>query len=230
MTITFDGCSRATQPPDRLTQAGQLALAEAVRLWHADIIDPSVADLTDPDRPGHERAIRSREHIDRMLKAAGWGGHAPYAGNRRGPEWCGIFAAACWRVAGIKPELLATWFASTYRLFAWAHYRSFNSKANPKPPSGPYRVAVKLTGLRADQVNTRAGDVLVVGDGSPEYGDHITIVKSYADGVFATISGNGGGVGPDGKHREGVVARDFQLTGTGYRALWLYRPAVGDLA
>lgn len=211
-------------PEEKLDAAGRAALAAAIRLWQSDIIDPSAADIA----AGHARALRDRAAIDAILTACGWTWCVPYAGNHRGPEWCGLTAGACWREAGLDPGILRTWFASTYRLFVWANYRAFDDKhQNRKPAEGPFRVAVKLTG--AVDIDARPGDILIVGDGSPEVGDHITIVEGYANGVFSTISGNGGGQGPDGKHREGVVRRDFPLAGTGYRAMWLYRPAPGDL-
>jgi hypothetical protein len=237
MTLTFDGCSQATQQ-DRLREAGVRAYRAAAEIWCRDIIDPSAADLAPPPvgsvarERAHTRAVQSRMEIDSMLNACGWGWATPYKGNRLGPEWCGIFAAKCWREAGLDPALLATWFPSTYRLHAWAHYNPFDDKhPNRKPATGPYRLAVKLTGLKPEQVDAQAGDIVVVGDGSPEHGDHITVLEGFdkTRGLFSTVSGNGGGAGPDGKHREGVVVRDFPLAGTGYRAMWLYRPALSDL-
>lgn len=229
MTATSSGCASSTAT-DRLAAAGERALREAIRLFESDIIDPAAADLADSKRPLHGRAVSDREKIDAILAASGWTWAVPYAGNRRGPEWCGLTAGACWRAAGLDPKWLATYFASTYRMALFFAYRSFDDKhPNPAPPQGAARrLAQNLSRLNAG-VDARPGDILVVGDGSPEAGDHITIVESYADGVFKTISGNGGGTGPDGKRREGVVRRDFALAGTGYRAMWLYRPAASDL-
>jgi len=105
------------------------------------------------------------------------------------------------------------------------------------PHIGPHRLAVKFNrhmpelDEHGQAFSPREGDILVVGDATPIYGDHITLVKSYdaTNGVFETVSGNGGGDGPDGKYREGVVVRGYALNGPGYRALWLYRPAPSDL-
>jgi len=83
-----------------------------------------------------------------------------------------------------------------------------------------------------DGSSPRAGDIVVVGDGVPGAGDHITVLVSFdaATGTFRTISGNGGGLGPDGNRREGVVKADFiAAPASGYRVLWVYRPALGDL-
>jgi hypothetical protein len=74
-----------------------------------------------------------------------------------------------------------------------------------------------------------AGDILMIGGGSPAMGNHITIVESYAAGVFQTISGNGVGLGPDGKRRQGIVRAAVHLGGGGYCARRLVRPAAADL-
>lgn len=207
-----------------LARAGELAIAEAERYWNLDIYDPSHSDKS-------TRANESRANIDAMLRACGWTWQIPYNGNGQ-VEWCGIFAGACWRAAGLNPKWLATYFASTYRLDLWARYQAFDpAHPNPRPVSMRRRLFAEL-----DQNSTsvpfepRAGDILMIGDGNPAAGDHITLVVSYdpVQRTFRTLEGNGGGVGPDGNHREGVVRAVRKLGGPGYCARRLIRPGVDD--
>jgi hypothetical protein len=220
MTATQDGCASSTAE-DRLIAAGKAAVAEAARLWSSDICDPQRSDHT-------PRGEHSRKAIQSIVNAGGWT-WLNYRGDRD-VEWCGLFAAACWRVAGLNPKWFATFWASTYRLDRWCRYQDFNDTKNPKPASGPYRLIANLdSGSKSLPFEPRAGDILMVGDGIPAFGDHITLVESYADGVFRTIEGNGNGLGPDGKRRQGVVRATRNLGGSGYCARRLIRPAPGDL-
>ncbi len=211
---------------ERLRLAGERALAEAVRYFELDIYDPSAWDKS-------PRADRSRKLIDQFLRASGWTWKVPYRGNEPGAvQWCGLFVGACWRAAGIDTKWLATFFASTLRLAAWARYRPWNEIPNPRPASsdGLRRIS-ELGGGKSPTFAPRAGDILIVGDGKPGEGDHITLVERYdpETRTFSTINGNGGGKGPDGKRREGVVRTDYKIGGPGYRALWLYRLGIDDL-
>ena len=223
MTTTKEGCATSTET-DRLELAGRAAITEAARLWSSDVFDP-------PRNDHSPRAQASRKAIEGIVHAGGWT-WLDYRGDGD-VEWCGLFAAACWRAAGIDPRWLATYFASTYRLDLWARYRSFNAKTpNDRPAHGPWRHVANLD--RASKVlpwEPRAGDVLMIGDGSPEFGDHICLVESYdaSRRVFATIEGNGIGIGPDGHRRQGIVRGARHLGGTGYCARRLIRPAPRDL-
>lgn len=225
MTVTSDGCSQATRRVPDLVEAGQAAVAEAVRLWQADVYDPPRSDKS-------EAAARSRRVIDEILMAAGWDWQVPYKGDGQ-VEWCGLMAAACWRAAGLDPKWLATYFASTYRLDTWAKYRDFNpDKPNRRPASGPYRLIGELDAHSTDlPFDPQAGDILMIGDGNPAMGDHICLVVEYdrARKLFMTIEGNGVGLGPDGKRRQGIVRGLRLLGGQGYCARRLIRPAPGDL-
>jgi hypothetical protein len=224
VTITFDGCSQATRKPD-LADAGTRAVTEAIRLWQADVFDPKRNDQSDA-------AVRSRRVIDEILMAAGWDWQVPYKGDGQ-VEWCGLFAAACWRAAGIDTKWLATYFASTYRLDTWAKYRDFNpGKPNKRPDHGPYRLVAELDeNSKVLPFEPQAGDILMIGDGQPAMGDHICLVVSYdaTRKAFSTIEGNGMGIGPDGKRRQGIVRGLRLLGGQGYCARRLIRPAPGDL-
>jgi hypothetical protein len=224
MTITFDGCSQATKHPD-LADAGLRAVAEATRLWQADVFDPQRSDKS-------AAADHSRKIIDEILMASGWEWQVPYKGDGQ-VEWCGLFAAACWRAAGLDTKWLATYFASTYRLDTWARYRDFNpDRPNKKPEQGPYRLLAEFTDLSTDvPFEPQAGDILMIGDGSPVMGDHITLVVEYdrARKIFTTLEGNGVGIGPDGKRRQGIVRAERHIGGEGYCARRLIRPAPSDL-
>jgi hypothetical protein len=209
-----------------LEAAGRRALEAALVLFGRDIVDPAKSDHgTNADRCRHE--------IEACLKAGGRADLIPYLGDGH-CQWCGYFLAKCYLEAGIDPALLPTWFGSTWRLWAFATYHDFDDEhRNPRPSSGPYRLACELDG-KAPTFEPRAGDILIVGNGSPKEGDHITIVESFdaATGTFVTISGNGSGTGPKGNSREGVSRKSFKLKGDAgaYIAMWLYRIAPGDLA
>jgi len=206
-----------------IASAGNQALVEALLLFHRDVYDPPVSDQS-------AAGNASRHVIEEICTSAGWIWEVPYKGINQ-VEWCGLFAGACWHAAGLDPKWLATYFASTYRIDAWANYEAFDAKhPNPRPKDGPYRLIANL-----DQSSTTLpftpmpGDILMIGDGHPAFGQHITIVESYAAGVFSTISGNGIGLGPDGKRRRGIVRAAAHLGGGGYCARRLVRPSVGDL-
>lgn len=209
-----------------IIDAGRRALAEAQRLFALDVYDP-------PRGLHNEPAERSRRVISDILKACGWTWPEVYPYDHDGQvEWCCLFAGACWRQAGLDPKWLAVFFASTMRLDAWAAYERWNEHQNPKPAAGPFRL---LAELDAHSITVpfvpQEGDILLIGDGSPAAGDHCTIVESYdpARRTFQTISGNGVGLGPDGKRRQGVVRSEVRLGGPGFCARRLIRPSPLDL-
>lgn len=214
---------------DAVTRAGKRAVLEAERLFATDITDFAEGS-TNPNVPRWKAAIQA------IINASGWT-WVKYVGNTRDPkeacQWCGMFAAACWRAAGIDPKWLATFWASTARLDNWAKGEHWNGE-----PAGGPRPYIALTpkSKPADVrfpggLLPRAGDILVVGDTAPKDGDHITLVVSYDDdtGTFHTINGNGGGLGPDGKRREGVVKTDYTLGVGPYYPLRVYRVLESDL-
>lgn len=212
-------------PPDahNVTSHGQSAIAAAKWFWEQDIYDPPKA-LKSP------KANASREHIDNMLRLCGWTWEIPYLGDGQ-VEWCGLFAGACWVKAGLKPEHAKTFFPSTYRLSVWAHYRAYDARnKNPRPKVGPWREVADLDETSTElPFEPQAGDILVVGNKG--VGQHIALVESWdpVKKVFRTIEGNGVGLGPDGKQRQGVVRAERRLGGSGYCARRLIRPAPSDL-
>ena len=202
---------------------GATAVAEARRLFDLDVYDPPRGD----QRPA---AQRSRLAIDALLKASGWTWEVPYRGDGQ-VEWCGLFAGACWRTAGMPLDTVRTFLPSTYRLDLWGRYKSFDAKhVNARPLAGPRRLFAEF-----DEHSTllpfepRAGDILTIGPAGSGYGKHICLVESYESGVFHTIEGNGVGVGPDGNRRQGIVRGRRSLGGTAWHARRLIRPAPGDV-
>lgn len=212
-----------------LIRAGELAALEAERLWNLDIFDPPIGSK-------HARAAECLAVIEDIIKTAGWGFALPYRGDGP-PQWCGLFAAKCWAAAGLDPSWFATYWASTYRLLLWARYQRFSSqkryKQNPPPPAGvERRLLVQIINRNSfSVVEPQLGDIVIVGDGDPDCGDHITVNMGYdaRTGTFDTISGNGGGVGPRGNKREGISRRAYTIGQRGYRPMWLLRAATGDL-
>jgi len=206
-----------------LHDAGEAAAREAERLWRLDIFDP-------PRGSQGPRAAESLRVISDIIRNAGWSWSLPYLQNGP-PEWCGMFAAKCWKV---DPKWFATYWASTYRMLLWARYKSF-SPAHPNPPPPPgveRRLLVQIVSRNSFSSAPRRGDIIIVGTGSgDDPGDHITINMGYnpATGAFDTISGNGGGIGPLGNSREGISRRTYTIGQSGYRPMWLVRPAPGDL-
>lgn len=209
-----------------LKAAGELAAQEAERLWALDVFDPRASDNS-------QAAQASRAVIEDIITAAGWGWTLPYRGPE--PQWCGLTAAACWRAAGHDPTLFASLWASTYRLQLYAKYERFSAKSPPNPPPPPQQPRRLITAVGhgfAPRFTPRRGDIAIVGDGDPSWGDHVTIVTGWdAERMVAeTISGNGGGVGPRGNKREGISKRDYAVDPAGgYRLLFVIRPAPTDI-
>lgn len=214
---------RSLDPAARLAAAGESALAKATELWLADIYDPQRKDT------GTDAAF-SRKHIDSMIRnGLGWTWEPPYAGDGAF-EWCGAFAATCW--PGIKPDLRKTYFASTYRLDRYARGGSVNGEKNAKGE----RLLIELDEHSDALPEARPGDILTIGPAGSGYGKHICIVENVAGNIISTLEGNGTGLGPDFKRRQGVVRGKRALGMRGMKALaatWharrLIRPAPDDL-
>lgn len=219
--------SSAAELDAKLAAAGRRAVEEARRYLALDIIDPAPGDTS-------ANGVRCRTLIDEMLLRCRLPHRVPYAGNGKGPQWCGIFDAACWEAAGIDPAVLPIFWPSTWRLRAWAHYEPFDAEhPNRRPSSGPYRLVAHLEAIGNAELpfEPREGDIMIVGDGNPEEGDHVTLVVSYDDTTrtFTVISGNTVVRTPAGKRREGVAQATYKIGSHGYRPMWLYRPAPRDV-
>lgn len=205
--------------------AGELAAQEAERLWALDVFDPKRNDFS-------PAAARSRIVIEDIIRTAGWEWTLPYRGPE--PQWCGLFAAKVWIKAGMDPTWAPSLWASTYRLGLFFNYRRFSatSKPNPVPPVDEPRRLWTAVGMGfKPRFTPRRGDVVIVGDGNPDEGDHVTILVGYDEATmsFDTISGNGGGVGPTGVHREGISRKTYTIDQGGYRVMFVGRLAPSDV-
>lgn len=212
----------------KLEAAGQKAADALVALWQLDIFDPPIGS-------SYPRAKFCLDEISKIIAANGWSWALPYRGDGP-PQWCGMTMGYVWAKAGLDPSWLATYFASTYRLKLWATYQNFDPKGKRNPALSRieyglgHRLYVDVRGGFGSVV-PRAGDILIVGDGNPDCGDHVTGVISFdgSTGTFDTISGNGGGAGPRGDRRQGVSRRSYRIGAPGYAPMFLIRPAQRDL-
>lgn len=223
MTATDTGCADSTRE-DKLAAAGMRAADVMEHLWRQDIIDPPIGSK-------HPRAADSLATINAIIKRNGWMWMLPYRGNGP-PQWCTMTDGYCWAEVGLDASWLVDYFASTDRLVEWASHRRWNpkdGKSKPNPtPTGSRRILADLR--KPLTVTPRRGDIVLVGTGKRAAGDHGTMLMGYADGVYDTISGNGGGVGPHGDSREGISRRSFKLGEGKYQPMWLIRPSAEDLA
>lgn len=221
----------APRPPvDRLKVAGERALARALGQWKLDIRDwKRTAKGVESEA---DRVIID----DYIRRGLGWTWQAPYAGDGAF-EWCGAFAAWCWYM-DLLPELRRDYLPSCYRLFAWSQGLTASGEKPKAPIERPTFLALDENSTAADVLGfagtgPRAGDLLIVGDGKPEYGEHITVVEKFdaAGERFYTVEGNGGGTFPDGTRGQGVVRaiRPLGRASVRYIARRLYRPTLAHL-
>lgn len=224
MSTTNEGCASSTQPPDRLVAAGNKAADFMEALWKLDIFDPKIGS-------SHPRAKFCLDEISKIIAYNHWGWALPYRGDGP-PQWCTMTAGRAWGEAGLDTSWLSAYFASTIRLRCWAQYERWDrkAKANPRPlPGAPRRLYVDLR--KPFSVEPRRGDIIIVGDGEPSFGDHGTVNMGYdpVTKTFDTISGNGGGAGPRGDRRQGVSRQNYRIGQGGYAPMFLVRPASSDL-
>jgi hypothetical protein len=218
---------------DVVETCGKLAMRTLLDLWSLDVIDPRHTDRS-------ENADRCRAIIlDIIQNGGGWRWVTEYTGDgsQGNEQWCGFTQAKAW-APWVSEATRRTWWASTYRLDAWASYRDLEISGkvykNPKPASGPLRLYARLDEHSTSLPFTpQVGDILIVGDGKPAYGDHICGVLGYDPKrrVFSTVEGNGVGVGPKGNRRQGIVKAERPLGGSkGYIARRLIRVGPQDIA
>lgn len=218
-----------------LVEAGQDALSHAIATWRRRIVDPPRSTWQDP------AWTESRHAIDTMIRSAdfglGWSRCSALvkAYRRDGDyEWCGAFAAWCWRAAGLDADLARVYWSSTYRLDKYARGKiAFGTPGElalrrrlPATERGCLVVRPETTLLEVEAWGPRAGDVLLVDTtGAWGYGHHVTIVDRVVGTVAHTIEGNATGTGHDGTTYQGVVAQRRKMH-TWRRFI---RPAPGDL-
>lgn len=210
---------------DVLEVAGQLAIVEALRIWRLDVFDPKRDDAS-------AAADASRAVIDECMRSdlgSGWTWEKPYVGDdvKGKPEWCGFFAGRCW-CRSIPLAIRKAHFPSTFRLDAWARADKRRGYLQLGPASTFTDVATFCG------TGPRAGDIGLVGDGTPAYGDHVVLVEGVDEetGMLRTVEGNGGGVGPRGNRRQGVVRALRPIgarAGHTYILRRLIRPASSDM-
>jgi hypothetical protein len=117
----------------------------------------------------------------------------------------------------------------------YARYERFSAKSPPNPPPLPQMPRRLITAVGhgfAPRFTPRRGDIVIVGDGDPTTGDHVTILVGWdAETMTAdTSSGNGGVVGPGGDTREGISRRStIDKDAKGYHIMFVIRPAPGDI-
>lgn len=210
---------------DKLTRFGELAAQRMEVLWKLDIFDPKIGSK-------HSRAKFCLKEIEKIIRANGWSWALPYRGDGF-PQWCGMAAGYAYAQAGFDTTWLRDYFASTHRLYCWAKYQNFNqrSKPNPRPPATVEDRRLYVDLRKPFTCKPRRGDIVIVGDGNPDVGDHVTVNMGYdpVTKTFDTISGNGGGVGPKGHWRQGVSRRDYKIGAEGYAPMFLIRAASSDL-
>lgn len=223
-----------TEEEDKIKAFGEKVAAHMEAQWKLDVFDPPIGS-------SHPRAKFCLDVISKIIERNGWGWALPYRGDGP-PQWCGMAAGDAYAEAGLDPSWLATYFASTYRLMLWATYQRYDSqrgKQNPKPPLSATPsmddrrryVNVQRAQALTHVITPQRGDILIVGDGNPQWGDHVTVVVGYdeASKTFDTISGNGGGAGPRGNHRQGISRKSYRLGARGYAPMFLIRAASHDL-
>lgn len=219
---------------DVVEACGKLAMAKLAGIWTRNIHDPRHTDKS-------AEADRWRAEILHIIRhGGGWKWVERYRGDGApgNEQWCGFTQAEAW--ADWIPEATRkTWWASCYRLDKWARYSDLDigDVKNPKPKSGPYRGYWKLdeksTGL-PEGYTFQVGDIALVGDGKPDYGDHVVGLVSYDEKrrAFLTLEGNGVGRRADGTRGQGVVKAERPVGSRkagDYHVRRIIRPAPGDL-
>lgn len=189
---------------------GELAVCRASEAWREDLVDPAAAMGDDWSR----RRISEFIHLglgwtwERYVKDGDF-------------EWCGAFLAWAYSFAGglpflngyrLRADVRETFCASTIRLDTLGRNEPWIGATRKYPPSAQrHYVQFDEHSTPAANLDVRPGDVLLVGavpgahPRARAYGQHVTVVESYAGGVFTTIEGNARGPGPRGDVRQGVI-------------------------
>lgn len=211
-------------PRPGMQHAGELVAKMAEKLWEQDVYDPEPGDKA-------INAVRCKTVISQFTVACNWG---PYEGNHS-VEWCAMFAMYCWhKAANLDAKWLAHFSQSTYRLWAWANYLDFDGHKNPKPVFStpleePFRTYTDLRESQDYRTTVQRGDIVIVGDGNPKTGDHVTVAVEVFKDHIVTISGNGGGTNSKGKNNNGISKKTYTRGASGYAPMFLVVPAFGDL-
>jgi hypothetical protein len=143
-------------------------------------------------------------------------------------EYCGAFAATCWK--DLHPKLRKHLFSSTDRLYLFGNYLT---DANLWPHRTICAVPIRTYhqqhgGVRmfsTDGQVAQPGDVCIVRKVAKHHGGHITICVATSDAGVETISGNGLGIRHNGTTGGGVVKNLYKHE----QILYVYRPCLVDL-
>ncbi len=184
---------------------GELVIETALKCWKEGIRDPKLTDLSQDAEAYRARILTFYQ------KGAGWTWVKRYHGDSAEQQWCGMFAAYCWKAGGLSEDARKHYLPSTYRLRKWGVLE----------PGRQVKDYQKL----------HPGDIVVVGgDSGFSFGSHITLALGHPtkSGFVPTVEGNATGLGPHGEKFEGVVKRRRALTGS-YRVRCAYRPLQMDL-
>lgn len=188
--------------PNTLTDLGLRVMQTAKLLWESDVVDlPHITAVAE-----RKRCV---DIIDRFIRTPiglNWTHENLYDGSFK---WCGAFAATCWGSVGLNADMRKFFWASCYRLDRWADYRDIENRQNIQPqPSRRKYLKLDETSVVQDiaEFGVQAGDVLLIGKAN-SYGHHICLIESFDSDsrIFHTIEGNGGGIGPRGDKRVGIV-------------------------
>lgn len=210
---------------NKLAAFGQRVAARMEALWKLDVFDP-------PKGSSHPRAKFCLKTIEDIIKRNGWSWATPYLGDGP-PQWCGMTAGDAYAEAGLDTSWLRDYFASTHRLYCFAKYQRFSrtSKPNPKPDATVTDRRLYVDLRKPFTVKPLPGDIVIVGDGDPDVGDHVTVNMGYnpTTKTFDTISGNGGGLSPKGVKNNGISRKNYRVGQAGYAPMFLIRLASSDL-
>lgn len=214
------------------------AVVEALYQWDKGIMEPprgvyvnqqgtllklKRGDYVEVD-PSQDQPSASKYIIEYIEEGLHWPRTVPYRNTGKLPqgfEWCGAFAAYCFRSVGLDRDIRHKHMASTFRLYDFC-------KGTPRK-------------IELDQI--QEGDVVVVGRrGSRAWGSHITICEERLPHGVLTVEGNAHGRLFSGSWGEGVIRRErpfFEHSNTkknesyimhAYRWLWQdYDPRDFDL-
>lgn len=124
--------------------------------------------------------------------------------------WCGLFAQACWRAAGLERDLKSVGrayygFACGNRTVRGGKTKAFATYADPGAAYAADRFVV--AGARA----ALPGDLVLHQDPAKRYNGHVMLCLSRAGDVIVTIEGNATGLLPNGKRAQGVVVRRWSV-------------------
>ncbi len=155
-----------------VSAAGRIAVLTALAEWHKGVAEP-------------RRRVTSHPILRYICVGLGWRWITKYR-NRRF-EWCGAFAAYCWRSAGLKAGPRKHVLPSCVRLNGKGPRSEWHSWGPSRFVDGP----------------ALPGDIMLVGKG-PD-GSHIALVEFEDVRGIHTIEGNSTGRGIDGRRYEGVV-------------------------